>query len=55
MITLADIDRMFPETHDGSVYSDLYKDRYGIRPRGAEASFASLEAFDALFNELLER
>jgi len=45
MLTLADIDEMFPATMDGSCYSDLYKDVYGCRPRGCQ--FESLEAFQA--------
>lgn len=50
MLTLADIDKMFPETHDGSVFSDLYKDRVGFRPRGI--TFESLEDFDRAMKEL---
>lgn len=47
MITLADIDAMFPETRDGSVYSDLHKDAYGFRPRGELAVFADMKSFEA--------
>lgn len=45
MLTLADIDNMFPLTHDGSVYSDLHKDAYGFRPRGELATFEDIAAF----------
>ena len=55
MLTLNDIDGMFPETHDGSVYSDLYKACYGNRPR--YVTFENLEDFqqdfDHLANEVL--
>lgn len=53
LLTLADIDEMFPETRDGSVYSDLYKDVYGCRPR--YVTFPSLENFDADFKNLVEQ
>lgn len=43
MLTLSDINRL-TNSHDGDIYSDLYKDVYGIRPRGA--TFESIEAFD---------
>lgn len=56
MLTLSDIDNMFPETRDGSVYSDLFKDVNGFRPRGELAQFANLTDFrnswDALVIEL---
>lgn len=45
MLTLADIDNMYPETHDGSVYSDLFKDAYGFRPRGILATFEDIADF----------
>jgi hypothetical protein len=48
--TLADADRDFPETMDGSVYSDTYKDIYGVRPRGKE--WASREHFEQSLERL---
>lgn len=53
MLTLADIDAMFPDSHSGSVYSDLYKDVYGSRPRGS--TFATVAEFDADFEFLVQR
>lgn len=50
MLTLADIDAMFPETHDGSVYSDLHKEAYGYRPRGV--TFESVEHFEACWKSV---
>ena len=47
MITLGDIDEMFPGKFSGSVYSDLHKDAYGFRPRGSACEFENIEAFDA--------
>lgn len=52
MLTLADIDTL-TKSHDGSIYSDLYKDVYGSRPRGA--TFASIEEFDNHFTRLSKR
>ena len=46
-LTLADIDAMFPETKDGSLYSVLYKDVYGSRPR--YVTFVSMQEFDEDF------
>lgn len=43
MLTLSDINRL-TNSHDGDIYSDLYKDVYGCRPRGA--TFESIEEFD---------
>jgi hypothetical protein len=43
MLNLSDINRL-TNSHDGDIYSDLYKDVYGSRPRGA--TFESIEAFD---------
>ena len=51
MYTLAQIDAIRGD-YSGSIYSDLYKDAYGIRPRGSEAVFSSLEAFDNALEEL---
>lgn len=53
MLTLADIDAMFPDSHSGSVYSDLYKDVYGSRPRGS--TFATVAEFDADFEFLVRQ
>jgi hypothetical protein len=47
ILTLADINAMFPETKDGSLYSDLYKDVYGSRPR--YVTFVSMQEFDEDF------
>ena len=43
MLTLSDINRL-TNSHDGDIYSDLYKDVYGSRPRNK--TFESIEAFD---------
>lgn len=50
MITLSDIDNMFPQTRDGSVYSDLYKDLYGTRPRNL--AFKDIQDFQESWNAL---
>jgi hypothetical protein len=52
-LTLADIDAMFPETKDGSLYSDLYKDVYGSRPR--YVTFVSMQEFDEDFAYLSDQ
>ena len=52
MLTLSDINAL-TNSHDGDIYSDLYKDVYGCRPRYAR--FESLEGFDADFKRLVER
>ena len=52
MLTLSDIDTL-TKSRDGSIYSDLYKDVYGSRPRGA--TFASVEEFDNDFTRLSKR
>lgn len=51
MLTLADIDALFPNTHDGSIYSDLYKEVYGSRPRGH--MFVDVQDFDNEYQRLL--
>ncbi len=43
MLTLSDINNL-TNSHDGDIYSDLYKDVYGSRPRYAK--FVSVEEFD---------
>lgn len=53
IITLADLDAMFPETKDGSLYSDLYKSVYGSRPR--TITFASMQEFDEDFAYLSKK
>ena len=52
MVTLADIDKMFPKTHDGSLYSDLFKAVYGLRPGGI--TFTNMKEFDADMKRLIE-
>ena len=49
MLTLRDINAA-TNSRDGDIYSDLYKDVYGSRPRHAE--FASIEEFDTDFEAL---
>ena len=50
MLTLSDINAV-TNSRDGDIYSDLYKDVYGSRPRYAQ--FASTEEFDADFGRLV--
>jgi hypothetical protein len=50
MLTLSDINTA-TNSRDGDIYSDLYKDVYGSRPRYAQ--FASTEEFDADFEALV--
>lgn len=52
MLTLSDINTQ-TNSHDGDIYSDLYKDVYGFRPR--HARFESIEAFDEDYKFLIER
>ena len=52
MLTLADINAA-TKSKDGDIYSDLYKDVYGSRPRYAQ--FASVEEFDADYERLVKR
>lgn len=52
MLTLADINTV-TNSNDGDIYSDLYKDVYGSRPRYAK--FESVEEFDEDFKFLVER
>ena len=52
MLTLSDINRL-TNSHDGDIYSDLYKDVYGSRPRYAK--FASIEEFDEDYEYLVNR
>jgi hypothetical protein len=46
MITLREINDMFPGEFRGSVYSDLHKDAYGYRPRAIACEFADMADFD---------
>lgn len=52
MLTLSDINTA-TSSKDGDIYSDLYKDVYGSRPRYAQ--FESIEEFDADFEYLVNR
>lgn len=52
MLTLSDIN-LLTNSHDGDIYSDLYKDVYGCRPRYAQ--FVSVEEFDEDFNFLSKK
>lgn len=52
MLTLSDINAL-TNSHDGDIYSDLYKDVYGSRPRYAQ--FVSMEEFDADYERLVKR
>ena len=52
MLTLSDINTL-TNSHDGDIYSDLYKDVYGCRPRYAQ--FESVEDFDKDFEYLVNR
>ena len=49
MLTLSQINEV-TNSKDGDIYSDLYKDVYGCRPRYAQ--FASVEEFDEDYNRL---
>ena len=50
MLTLRDINAA-TNSRDGDIFSDLYKDVYGMRPRG-DYRFESIDAFDADFEYL---
>lgn len=52
MLTLLDINEL-TNSKDGDIYSDLYKDVYGSRPRYAQ--FESIEEFDKDFEFLVNR
>lgn len=52
MLTLSDINTL-TNSHDGDIYSDLYKDVYGCRPRYAQ--FESVNEFDADFRRLVKQ
>lgn len=51
LLSLSDINEL-TNSHDGDVYSDLYKDVYGSRPRYAR--FESVEEFNEDFEFLIE-
>ena len=50
MLTLSDINEA-TNSKDGDIYSDLYKDVYGFRPRFAQ--FTSVEEFDVDYEALI--
>ena len=52
LLSLSDINEL-TNSHDGDIYSDLYKDVYGSRPRYAR--FESIEEFDKDFEFLVNR
>ena len=52
MLTLSDINTA-TSSKDGDIYSDLYKDVYGSRPRYVQ--FESIEEFDKDFEFLVNR
>jgi len=52
MLTLSDINTA-TNSRDGDIYSDLYKDVHGFRPRYAR--FESTEEFDADFERLVKQ
>lgn len=52
MLTLLDINKL-TNSKDGDIYSDLYKDVYGSRPR--YATFVSVEEFDKDYEYLINR
>jgi hypothetical protein len=52
MLNLSDINAA-TNSKDGDIYSDLHKDVYGFRPRGAV--FASTEEFDADYERLVKQ
>lgn len=52
MLTLSDINYI-TKSKDGDIYSDIFKDVYGSRPRGQ--LFESVEAFDSDFRYLTKR
>ena len=54
MLTLSDINAT-TNSNDGHIYSDLYKDVYGSRPRASAAQFISLKEFDSEFEYLVKR
>jgi hypothetical protein len=52
MLTLSDINTV-TNSKDGDVFSDLFKDVHGFRPRYVR--FVSLEEFDAEFERLVKQ
>ena len=52
MYTLSDINKL-TNSNDGDIYSDLYKDVYGSRPRYAQ--FVSIEEFDKDYEFLVKK
>jgi hypothetical protein len=53
MLTLADINTL-TNSKDGDIFSDLFKDVCGFRPRGELAQFESIEAFEAEYERLVK-
>lgn len=53
MLTLSDINTL-TNSKDGDLFSDLFKDVCGFRPRGTLAQFESLDAFDAEYKRLAQ-
>ena len=49
MLTLSQINEV-TNSKDGDIFSDLYKDVYGFRPRNM--TFESIDTFDAYYTEL---
>lgn len=54
MLTLSDINTM-TNSKDGDIFSDLFKDVYGYRPRGTLAQFITVEEFDAEYERLVKQ
>jgi hypothetical protein len=53
LLTIADIDEMFPDTREGTVYATLYKECYGRRPKGL--SWSNIDEFLEDLEALTER
>jgi len=51
MLNLSDINAL-TNSNDGCIFSDLFKDVNGFRPRGGFAEFNSLEEFNAEYERL---
>ena len=52
MLTLMAINEL-TNSKDGDIFSNLFKDVCGYRPRGTLAQFESIEEFDAEFKRLI--
>ena len=53
MLSLDDIDAMFPNTREGTVYTELYKECYHKKPKGL--SWKTLDEFLKDLEALTER